>query len=181
MIDLVVAGPVRSRAVVGLRCAGLARHAAATWLLAVVCAAPAGAQEFSRFLQCAGTFAAGDKSAPAHADFALRLNNRTALIQGSNVLPVGERLAYVPTPTTYSMTYRLPARGTTVIALPGWFQHTILVLYPDLRRLNQIRMSIDRQTGVLEGVVLNEEEQALASFAMQCKSRSEEEVGAPKF
>ena len=144
-------------------------------------ATAAGAQEFSRFLQCEGTFSANGKTVPAHADFALRFANRTALIQRSNALPVGERLQYTPTPATYSMTYRLPARGTTVVAIPGWLQNTVLVLLPDLRRLNQIRMSIDRQTGALEGTVLNEEEQSLGSFAMQCRSRSEEEVGAPKF
>jgi hypothetical protein len=142
---------------------------------------PAAAQEFSRFLQCAGTFAAGNQTAPAHVDFALRFNNRTALIQRSNILPVGERLAYVPSPAAYSMTYRLPRQGTQVIAIPGWFSSTILIKFPDLRRLNQIRLSIDRQNGALEGVMLNEEEQPLATFAMQCKSASEEEVGAPKF
>lgn len=142
---------------------------------------PTVAQEFSRYLQCAGTFTAGTQTAAAHADFALRFNNRTALVQRSNILPVGERLAYVPSPAAYSMTYKLPRQGTQVIAIPGWFSSTILIKFPDLRRLNQIRMSIDRQSGALEGVMLNEEEQPLASFVMQCKSKSEEEVGAPKF
>ena len=143
--------------------------------------AGAQAQEFSRYLQCEGTFSAGEKTAAAHADFALRFNNRTALIQRSNVLPVGERLSYTPSPKTYSMTYRLRAQGTAVVALPGWFRTTVFVLYPDLRRLNQIRVSIDRQTGALEGEVLNEEEQSLGGVKMQCQSQSEQDVGAPKF
>ena len=141
----------------------------------------AQAQEFSRFLHCEGALAAPARPLAAHADFALRFNNRTALIQRSNVLPVGETLRYVPTPALYSMTYRLPAQGTQVLALPGWFYSSVLVFDPDLKRLNQIRISIDRQTGALDGTVLNEAEQVLASFAMQCKSMSEEEVGTPKF
>jgi hypothetical protein len=153
----------------------------ASGLLACACMSAAHGQEFSRFLQCEGLFAHGDKSVPAHADFALRFNNRTALIQRSNVLPVGERLSYVPSPATYSMTYRLRPQGTQVVVVPGWFANTILVAYPDLQRLNQIRLSIDRQTGGLEGNLLNEHDELLGSFKMQCRSRSEEEIGAPKF
>jgi len=151
------------------------------WLLLAAGTAPAAAQEFSRYLSCAGQFSAAGKTVPAQADFALRFANRTALIQRSNVLPVGERLQYTPSPASYSMTYRLPAMGTTVVALPGWLHSTVLVLLPDLRRLNQIRLAVDRQTGVLEGTLLNEEEQRLGDFTMQCQSRSEEELGAPKF
>jgi hypothetical protein len=153
----------------------------AAGVLLLLAASGAWAQEFSRYLQCKGALAMPDKSAPAHADFALRFNNRTALIQRSNILPVGERLTYVPTPALYSMTYRLPRQGSKLVALPGWFQNSILVLHPDLQRLNQIRLSIDRQTGALEGEVLNEKDQALAKFEMQCQSMSEQDVGAPKF
>ena len=67
----------------GLAVAAVAGAAAAT---------SARAQEFSRFLACSGEFTAGGQRIPAHADFALRFNNRTALVQRSNVLPVGERL-----------------------------------------------------------------------------------------
>ena len=142
---------------------------------------PTLAQEYSRFLSCAGNFIADGKPAEAHADFALRYNNRTALIQDSNVLPVGEILRYVPTPTTYSMTYLLRRQGTDVVVVPGWFQNTILVAYPNLKRLNQIRLSINRQRGVLEGKILNEEDELLGSFTMQCTSQSEQDVGTPKF
>jgi hypothetical protein len=156
------------------------RHAACA-AAALLTANAADAQEYSRFLQCEGTFAGSERSVPAFADFALRFANRTALIQRSNVLPVGEKLQVVPTPASYSMTYRLPERGTTVVALPGWLQSTVLVLLPDLQRLNQIRIGIDRQTGALQGTLLNEREQGLGSFRMQCQSRSEQDVGAPKF
>lgn len=158
----------------------LALPAAVALCLGLV-AAPASAQEFSRFLQCEGSFTGGGQTVPAHADFALRFANRTALVQRSNVLPVGERLQYTPSPAAYSMTYRLPTQGTTVVAIPGWLRSTVLVLLPDLARLNQMRVSIDRQTGALAGTLLNEKEQSLGAFAMQCQSRSEEEIGAPKF
>jgi hypothetical protein len=144
-------------------------------------ASAAAAQEYSRFLSCAGTFTAEEKQREAHVDFALRYNNRTALIQGSNVLPVGEVLSYVPTPASYSMTYLLRPRGTQVVVVPGWFQNTLLVAYPNLKRLNQIRLSLNRQSGVLEGKMLNEEDELLGAFTMQCKSMSEQDVGAPKF
>jgi hypothetical protein len=147
----------------------------------VLSCATAQAQEFSRYLSCKGQFMAEDKTRDAHGDFALRSNGRTALIQSSNILPVGERLQYVATPANYSMTYRLHPQGTKVLVVPGWFQNTILVAYPNLKRLNQIRLSINRQTGFLEGKMLNEEEELLASFTMQCASLGESEVGAPKF
>lgn len=141
----------------------------------------AQAQEFSRFISCKGQFTAEDKTRDAFADFALRFNSRLALIQGSNILPVGERLAYTPTPANYSMTYILRRQGTQALVVPGWFQNTILIAYPNLKRLNQIRLSINRQTGALEGKMLNEEDELLAGFTMMCESRSEAEMGAPKF
>jgi hypothetical protein len=139
------------------------------------------AQEFSRFLKCEGVVTAGGQTARAHADFALRFNNRVALIQRSDVLPVGERLSFVASPATYSMTYRLPAHGTKVLAVPGWFSNSIVVLYPDLQRLNEIRLSIDRQSGELEGTLLNEAQSVLGALRMQCQSISEQDLPAPKF
>lgn len=139
------------------------------------------AQEFSRILQCEGAFTAEGKTAPAHADFALRFNNRTALVQRFNVLPVGEELRYTPSPSSYAMTYRLPMQGTHVVVLPGWISSSVLVIHPDLKRLNRIRLSISRQSGVLQGVLLNEADQTLAGFEMQCKSTGIHELEAPKF
>jgi len=154
----------------------------AVLLVLAAAAAGASAQEYSGFLNCNGSFVADDKPPrDAHAEFALRYNNRTALVQGSNVLPVGEILHYVPTPATYSMTYLLRRQGTQVLVVPGWFQNTILVAYPNLKRLNQIRMSVNRQNGVLEGKMLNEQDELLGAFTMQCKSVTEKDVEAPKF
>lgn len=141
----------------------------------------AQAQEYSRFLTCEGQFTGAGEARPAHLDLGLRFNSRTALVMRSNVLPVGEKLSYVPTPTTYTMTYRLAPQGTTLVNVPGWLQSTVLVFLADLKRLNQIRLSVDRQTGALEGEILNEKERSLGEFKMQCRSRSAEEVGAPKF
>ena len=150
-------------------------------MLCGLCTA-ATAQEYSRFLSCTGTFSADDgKEREAHADFGLRYNNRTAMIQGSNVLPVGEVLHYLPTPTNYTMTYLLRRHGTSVLAMPGWFQSTVLVAYPNLKRLNQIRLSLNRQSGVLEGKMLNEEDEVLGGFTMRCASQSGQEVEAPRF
>ncbi len=144
-------------------------------------AVDADAQEYSRFLTCNGSFVADDKPPhDAHAEFALRYNNHTALIQGSNVLPVGEILSYVATPATYSMTYLLRHKGTQVVVVPGWFSNTILVAYPNLKRLNQIRLSVNRQSGALEGSMLNEEDELLGSFKMNCKSVTERDIEPPK-
>jgi hypothetical protein len=157
-----------------------------TWCALLVCfvgiVADARAEEYSQYLSCAGTFvSAGKPAREANADFALRYNNRTALIQGSNVLPVGEILRYVPTPAVYTMTYLLRPQGAKVIAVPGWFQSTILVHYPNLNRLNQIRLSINRQSGKLEGKMLNEEDELLGQFSMQCDSQNEQDIAPPKF
>ena len=143
----------------------------------------AAAQEFSRYLACKGDLVLNDgKTAPAFADFALRFNSRRALIQRSNMLPVGEYLAYVPTQAAYSMVYKLPVNGVRVITATTWFSTSMLVLYPDLTRLNQIRIGIDRQTGELTGDILNENDARLASFRMACTSRALGDDGpAPKF
>lgn len=165
---------------------GFARWAAAVTLAGVAAVGPllcgpAQAQEYSRFLGCKGSLTADNKTHDAFADFALRLTGRRALIQASNMLPVGEILDYVPTPANYSMTYRLRPVGTQVLTMPGWFQTSALVFFPNLKRLNQIRLSVNRQTGQLNGSLFNEEQEALGVFTMQCSSQSEEEIGKPKF
>jgi hypothetical protein len=157
------------------------RTAAAGFATLALLTPLAQAQEYSRFISCSGSMPVEGRQQEAHVDFALQSNNRSALVQRSNVLPVGAQLRYVPTPANYAMTYLLRARGTQVIVVPGWLQNSILVAVPNLKRLNQIRLSINRQTGLLDGRLLNEEDEVLGTLAMQCQSRSEEQVGAPKF
>jgi hypothetical protein len=166
-----------------LQPAATRRRLAKAAALAALCAtAPlVQAQEFSRYLLCAGSFEADGKKEAAHADLALRLNSREALIQRSNLLPTGERLQFTASPIAYSMTYLLRPRGTQIVVVPGWVENTVLVGHPNLKRMNQIRLSIDRQNGQMEGVVLNEEDQKLASFRMNYQSRSEAELPAPKY
>jgi hypothetical protein len=141
---------------------------------------PAWAQEFSRFITCTGTFSAGGQRSDTYLDLALRQANSSATIQRSNVMPVGEVLDYRESPVLYSMTYVLPRQGTSVLVVPGWYSSTVFVRYPDLKRLNQIRLAIDRQSGALTGQVLNEADEVLGRTEMQCRARSAEELRAPK-
>jgi hypothetical protein len=166
------AGPVRASAALALALA----LAAALF----VPAGPAAAQEFSRYLSCSGSFSAGAERQDAHLDLALRHTNATATIQRSNVLPAGEVMDYKDTPVLYTMTYRLPRQGTQVWVAPGWFANTVFVRYPDLKRLNQIRLAIDRQSGALSGQLLNEADELLGGTEMQCRARSAEELREPR-
>jgi hypothetical protein len=148
--------------------------------LAALALQPARSQEFSRFITCSGTFTAAGQRSETFLDLALRQANFSATIQRSNVLPVGEALEVRESPVLYSMTYVLPRQGTQVLVVPGWFANTVFVHYPDLKRLNQIRLAIDRQTGALTGQVLNEADEVLGRTEMQCRARSAEELRAPK-
>ena len=149
-------------------------------VLVVACAAPATAQEFSRYLSCSGTFSVGGQRQDAHLDLALRHTNAMATIQRSNVLPAGEVMSYKDTPVLYTMTYQLPRQGTQVWVAPGWFESTVFIRHPDLKRLNQIRLAIDRQSGLLTGQVLNEADEVLGRAEMQCRARSAEELREPR-
>jgi hypothetical protein len=175
-------GPYWPRVLLGQRwrSPGHLPFALALTVLLIIVGGRAQAQEFSRYLRCEGALSVEGKPAAANADFAMRFNNQTALIQRSNILPIGERLNYTASPFAYSMTYTLPAQGTQVLVVPGWFANTILIRYADLKKLNKIRLSIDRQSGALDGQMLNEEDQQLASFSMHCTAVSEQDVGAPK-
>jgi hypothetical protein len=161
-----------------LRAASTARGAAA--LALCLCGATAMAQEYSRFIACEGRLSTQGQTKPAFLDLALRYSNRTAAIQRSNVLPIGEVMAYTPTPANYAMTYRLQPEGTQVVVVPGWFENTILVSYPNLKRLNQIRLAINRQTGALNAALLNERDETLGTMEMACVSASERDLPPPK-
>lgn len=152
----------------------------AALVAAVALCGPVAAQEFSRYLSCSGSISAGGERQDAHLDLALRHTNATATIQRSNVLPAGEVMDYKDTPVLYTLIYRLPRQGTQVWVAPGWFANTVFVRYPDLKRLNQIRLAIDRQSGGLSGQLLNEADEVLGSTEMQCRARSAEELREPR-
>lgn len=157
-------------------------------VLVLLLPALAGAQEFSRYLSCSGSVTARGPAAgggrggsrEAHLDLALRQANSSATIQRSNLLPAGEAMDWLSTPTLYTMTYVLPRQGTQVWVAPGWFANTVLVHYPDLKRLNQVRLAIDRRTGALSGELLNEADELLASTEMRCRALSADERAEPK-
>jgi len=139
----------------------------------------ASAQEFNLFLGCSGKAAAGNKTRQVYLDLAMRDNNETALIQRSNVLPVGERLKYRASPMAYSMVYRAPLVGTKVYH--DWYRGWLFTWEPNLKRLATIRLSIDRQSADLEGEILNAEDQVLGTLQMTCEPKTLEDMPQPKF
>jgi len=142
-------------------------------------AAPARAAEFHLYLQCQGKVASKGKAYDAHLHLALRDNNLTALIQKSNVLPVGERMKYVLSEVAYTLTYRTPqARSRTAV---DWFGGQVFVWLPDLKRVAETRLSIDRQTAVLSGELLNADSDLLGNLRMDCQPVSPDDLPAPKF
>jgi hypothetical protein len=146
----------------------------------VFMAQPAAAAQFHLYLKCTGTLSSSAKPTPAKIELAMRDNNLTALIQASDVLPVGEKLKYVATEQAYTMQMRTPVYGTHG-AYYNWFSGVIFVWHPDLRKLATTRISIDRQTGGLEGEMLNIEGNVLGKLTMQCTPQSMDDVPAPKF
>lgn len=160
-----------------MKTAGL--RAALAALLLAGGAGPAAAQMFHLYLYCKGEIRAGGKSTPAHLDLALRDNNLTALIQRSNVLPVGERMKYVPTNSHYTMVYQTPVHSSVVYA--GWYRYAIFTWYPAFDKLAQTRLSIDRQSGELEGEMVALHDELLGRFRMSCEPKKEEDAPAPRF
>lgn len=148
-------------------------------LLAGACLAPAQAAEFHLYLQCQGKVASKGKAYDAHLNLAMRDNNLTALIQKSNVLPVGERMKYVASEVAYTMTFRTP-QARSRLAL-DWFSGQLFVWLPDLKRLAETRLSIDRQTAVLQGELLNADGDLLGNLRMDCQPVSPDDLPAPKF
>jgi hypothetical protein len=137
------------------------------------------AAEFHLYLKCKGQITAGDKSRPATLDLAMRDNNTTALIQRSNVLPVGERLKYTASKASYTLLYKLPLPGTHYYA--DWINGGWIVWQPNLKRLATVRIAVDRQTAELEGTLLDFNDEALGEIAMQCQPSSMDEAPEPKF
>lgn len=147
-----------------LRLAGLT-------LVAALASTQGHAAEFNLFLSCSGKLSANGKSKSAKLELAMRDNNQTALIQRSNVLPVGERLHYDVSPVTYSMVYKTPHPGTQVYR--DWMNGQLLVWQPNMKKLATIRLSIDRQSGELEGELLDHDDNALGTLAMSCDPQDE--------
>ena len=78
------------------------------------------------------------------------------------------------------MQLRTPVYGTQGV-YQGWFQSLIFVWHPNLRQLAMTRFSIDRQTGALEGEMLNIAGAILGHVRMACTPQSVDDVPAPKF
>jgi hypothetical protein len=62
-----------------------------------------------------------------------------------------------------------------------WFRGVLFVWHPDLKKLAMTRLSIDRQTGGLQGELLNIEGNVLGKLRMECQPQSMDDVPAPKF
>jgi hypothetical protein len=138
----------------------------------------ADAQQFSLYLMCKGQIEAKGKSKAAHLDLALRDNNQTALVQRSNVLPVGERLKYDVSPAHYSM--KMLFAGRTA-AFYDWWRGTLIVWAPHLDRLHEVRVSVDRQSAALEGELLDGRGAALGKLQMVCEPKTNDDIEKPKF
>lgn len=130
-------------------------------------------------LRCQGRLTAAQGQRPAHLDLALRRNNGTALVQRSDILPVGERLKFETSNAYYSMTFSAPSRGTTVYQ--HWWTGAIFIWSPDLLKLRTVRLSIDRQTAELQGELRDGADQSLGRFAMTCTPQQEADAPEPKF
>lgn len=150
---------------------------AATLMLSI--GAQASAAEFNLFLSCSGKLSANGKAKSASLDLAMRDSNETALIQRSNVLPVGERLKYKASPMAYSMVYKLPQPGAHFYR--DWMSGSWVIWQPNLKRLATIRISVDRQNGELEGELLDFNDDSLGTMAMTCQPAKMEDMPEPKF
>jgi len=146
---------------------------------ASMAATPVGAQEFGVYLACAGKLLAGGRAMPAHLDLALRRNSELALIQRSDVLPVGERMKLQISPAFYSMVYAAPLRSSAVWY--DWVRGSVFVWDPDLLKLQSVRLSVDRQTAALEGELRDGAGVQLARLAMRCDPKNNDTVPEPKF
>lgn len=117
-------------------------------------------------------------SGGAHLELALRDNNMTAFVQRSNVLPTGERMKYTATQTHYAATY---IAGPTSRASVDWRGSWLLSWHPPFQKLAATRISIDRQTGHLEGEIVGPAGEVMGLMDMECEPRKEGEGPAPRF
>jgi len=101
-----------------------------------------------------------------------------ALVQRSNVLPVGERMRYEASPALYSMKMLFANREQ---AFYDWWRGTLFIWQPDLRRLAEVSISVDRQSAALEGELIDGTGDTLARLRMSCVPKDNETVPEPKF
>jgi hypothetical protein len=118
------------------------------------------------------------KSDGAYLYLALRDNNMTAFVQRSNVLPVGERMKYTATDAYYAATYQPQRGGKVFLDFKGT---QLFKWYPPFEKLAATRVSIDRQTGDLEGEMVGPEGEVLGRMDMTCTPKKDGEGPAPRF
>jgi hypothetical protein len=147
--------------------------------VAVLAVAPAAAQEFGVYLNCRGQVQAGGRSKNAHLDLALRRNSSLALIQRSDVLPVGEKMKLEITPALYSMVFHAPARNSALYY--DWTRGTLFVWGPALRELQTVRISVDRQSAALEGDMRDVNDRSIGRLKMRCTPSDNDSAPEPKF
>jgi hypothetical protein len=147
--------------------------------VAALAVAPGAAQEFGVYLSCSGQVQAGGRSMNAHLELALRRNSSLALIQSSDVLPVGDKMKLDITPAFYSMVFHAPTRNSTVYY--DWIRGTLVVWNPAFRELQTVRISVDRQSAALEGDMRDINDRSLGRLKMRCKPSDNDSAPEPKF
>ena len=146
---------------------------------AVLTVAPGSAQEYGVYLSCTVQVQAGGKSRSASLDLALRRNSSLALIQRSDVLPVGDKMKLEITPAFYSMTFHAPVRTSAVYY--DWTRGTLFVWSPALRELQTVRISVDRQSAALEGDMRDINDRSLGRLKMRCTPSDNDSAPEPQF
>ena len=159
----------------------MSAHQASVRLLVVAVAAlaatPGTAQEYGVYLNCSGQVQAGGRSKTAHLDLALRRNSSLALIQRSDILPVGDKMKLEITPAFYSMVFHAPTPNSAVYY--DWTRGTLYIW--GLRELQTIRISVDRQSAALEGDLRDLNDRSIGRLKMRCKPSDNDSAPEPKF
>jgi hypothetical protein len=147
--------------------------------LTALTATTATSQEYGVYLNCRGQVLVNGRSKNAHVDLALRRNSSLALIQSSDVLPVGDRMRLEITPAFYSMVFHAPVPTSAVYH--DWIRGTLVVWSPVLRELQTIRISVDRQSAALEGDMRDVHDRSIGHLRMRCTPSDNDSAPEPKF
>lgn len=118
------------------------------------------------------------KRGDAHLELALRDNNMSMLVQRSNVLPTGQTFGYQATPTHYSASYQPQQQ---MAAFRDWGGTGFFAFYPPFQKMQAMRFSIDRQSGVLQGDIVGPDGALLGLVDLQCEPRRPEDAPRPRF